>query len=284
MNKVSSKKRLIILLCLILSFPLISCDRIRKTIGIDRMEEGDIGIFTDQSYETDGIDDSVVIPSISSPGILIESDDMYEINEKITYSCKDAKGNLLKPEIEYTVTNIEVLNNIDGFSEKNFIYSDINIDVNSFLKEDGTLLDEYCFVILDVSVKYITYPYYFSSPSELTRHHFDCWINYNYFPASEQIITSTDSGGQRVETIYKNPDGSIAEPPVYPIAIYWDGEQIKTSQDSKTFYMDLGEECQWREGAIVEKELIKKYGLCRTVGSQKQEEFAECIISLPINY
>lgn len=206
---------------------LTSCARIKSAVGIDRMENADVGIIPDNnSSGTSAKDPHTEQNQVVSIGPTeeIEKPDStyYKIGEpmQVDLSPRNEKGSTI---FQYTVTDVQVLDDVSGI-ENLIIYDHIDENgipherkLDEFTDENGKLKNEYVYVSVDINVKYI-------SGFEETRDELRYGdILYDYWPSGKrEVTTEYENGLKLTDWEYFDENGNVFVSP----QVYWRSRQL----------------------------------------------------------
>ncbi len=134
--------------------------------------------------------------------------------------------------------------------------------LNTLINEDGTLKDDYVFVLIDVTVTNLSASGNGQTASNANMHYHQGEIRVKFFPVYEERQMYSDCG-----TVYHYlaaVDGNGNEIDKAEVeASYWSLSDGTRNYDR--FYLEESESITWQEGVIVKREYVQKYGLCRTL-------------------
>ncbi len=276
------KSIFILCLCLAVVFLLTSCARVKSALGVDRMENADVGIIPDNnSSGTSAKDPHTEQNQVVSVGPTeeIEKNDSpyFKIGDPmlIDLSPKDEKGSTI---FQYTVTDMKVYTNLSSVDTSNIqmgSYIDENGEqqrrkLSDYVDENGNLNDDYLYVVVDINTKYI------SGYDEVRDELYHGKLKYNYEPASKkEIVTETEDGTRYTSYVLLDENGEVYKAPEVIgsyASYYYEG----APKDCNHMYLKIGEEINWQGGKFFEKSLIEKYGAFFSLNSYTQ-------VQLPID-
>ncbi|MBQ7048922.1 MAG: hypothetical protein IJN86_08220 [Clostridia bacterium] len=272
------RKSIFIFICLCLAavLALTSCARIKSAVGIDRMENADVGIIPDNnSSGTSAKDPHTEQNQVVSVGPTeeIEKNDSpyFKIGDPmlIDLSPKDEKGSTI---FQYTVTNVEILTDLDGIDNIIMkIYEDENGNIQTrnladYLNEDGKLKDDYFYVVVDINTKYI------SGYDEVRDELYHGKLGYDCEPAAKkEVVTEHENGITSISYVFLDENGNEFRYPEY-IGGHSSFYREDGSKDANHMYLKIGEEINWQVGKILEKSLVEKYGAVFAINSSTKVE------------
>ena len=257
---------------------LTSCARIKSAVGVDRMENADAAVLPnkDDDSKTENPKDehnntSVTVSMGEEASMEVDESEFHKVGEPFLID-KNTWYASNRPVFECTVNSVNICDDLGGVDSAeismNMVYDNgkwISLNINDYLDENGKLLPEYMFVLVDVTVKYV------SGPDDVIDEIYDVagGIRYNCFPVSrvEQI---TEVGGTKfVDYIYYDADGNEFTYPQH-IGGYHSLNKKTGSKEDGHFQLAKGEEMSWQKGILIEKSFAEKHGVVYAVSINEE--------------
>lgn len=258
------RKGYAVFICLFLaiSFSLSSCARLKSAVGTDRLQNADAAILPEEKSGDAPHAESQIVSMGDETDVAVDNSELHQIGEPFLCDYNVYSGEEARPVMQYTVTDMHVYHDLDAIGKENILmeqyYSNgewVTPSVDDCLDENGQLLPEYLFVLIDVKVKYV------SGPEDETEHLHNSGMRYKSFPAKKVEHITTVGDEKFINYDYFDEDGNPWIPPA-TIGDYWSEYTDTGSKEDGYFSLSLGQETTWQQGVIVEKSLLLKYGIC----------------------
>ncbi len=279
------KKSIFILMCLCLAavLALTSCARIKSAVGVDRMENADAAVLPndDNDSKTENPKEehnntSVTVSMGEEVSMEIDETEFYKVGEPFLIDRNTWYASN-RPIFECTVNSVSLHDDLGGI-DKNKINMSMYYEnrkwhtrnIDDYLDENGKLPSEYMFVLVDVTVKYV------SGADDVTDQIYSNMgsISYNYFPVSRKKVTQQMSSPERGEWtvsdyVYLDADGNPFSSPEH-LGGYFSQEQNTGTKADGHFQLAKGEEISWQRGVIVERSFAEKHGVVYAVSINEE--------------
>lgn len=145
--------------------------------------------------------------------------------------------------------------------------------------EKGKLREGFVFVLIDVTVTNKKDPEQALPETEMTMHYNYANFSYKAFPDYVWQLNMTQNENTYYGSVAVDENGYTIECPQVE-ATYWSNNTDSTFKNDK-YNLAAGDSVTWQEGAIVRKDLLEKYGLCRIMGYDSEAPaFVDCIVNL----
>lgn len=255
------KKSQIGLLFLLTVYTLMfcSCDLLNRTLGLDNMKQGDSTVVRgtgndDQSRENGSGGGEVVLTQEPE----IKDIAFFKIGDAVTDESRSGDY----PVLSYTITGMQVS---DNMASLNIGKEDMppSFAEETALAADGKLTSETLFVMVDVTISYVSEPKEANPNIDKNDHIISCGIQYK----------SDEKDGLG---FIRNAGGEA----------YFSNHPISNASSSNYYHYTLaaGETMNCRLGWFVDRERAETLGLMFMVGNNFAEESLAKYIDLPYDY